>query len=113
MQAMKHTAPSDPSASFQRLYDVVARLRAPDGCPWDREQSPATLRGDLIEETYECVEAINEGDAGHVREELGDVFLLATMISYMHEQEGSFRSPTRWRTSPTSSSGATPTSSET
>ena len=90
MQAMKHTAPSDPSASFQRLYDVVARLRAPDGCPWDREQSPATLRGDLIEETYECVEAINEGDAGHVREELGDVFLLATMISYMHEQEGSF-----------------------
>lgn len=76
--------------SFARLYEIVHRLRAPDGCPWDREQSPATLRGDLIEETYECVEAINENDPAHIREELGDVFLLATMISYMHEQSGDF-----------------------
>lgn len=81
----------DTAASFDRLYGIVQRLRAPDGCPWDREQSPASLRGDLIEECYECVEAINEGDPAHVREELGDVFLLATMIAYMHEQEGSFR----------------------
>lgn len=79
-----------PSSSFDRLYGVVSRLRAPDGCPWDREQSPASLRGDLIEETYECVEAIDEKDPAHVREELGDLFLLATMIAYMHEQEGSF-----------------------
>ncbi len=79
-----------PSNSFDRLYGVVRRLRAPDGCPWDREQTPASLRGDLIEETYECVEAIDEKDPGHVREELGDLFLLATMLAYMHEQEGSF-----------------------
>jgi tetrapyrrole methylase family protein/MazG family protein len=79
------------AASFARLYGIVQRLRAPDGCPWDREQSPASLRGDLIEECYEAVEAINEADPAHVREELGDVFLLATMIAYMHEQEGSFR----------------------
>ena len=77
-------------AAFQDLYDTVVRLRAPDGCPWDREQSPATLRGDLIEETYECVEAIDEKDPAHIREELGDLFLLATMLSYMHEQEGCF-----------------------
>ncbi|MDR1655917.1 MAG: nucleoside triphosphate pyrophosphohydrolase [Treponema sp.] len=76
--------------AFKRLYDVVARLRAPGGCPWDREQNPKTLRGDLIEETYECVEAVDEGDPDHIREELGDLFLLVTMLSYMHEQENSF-----------------------
>jgi tetrapyrrole methylase family protein / MazG family protein len=81
---------SDASVSFERLYEIVKRLRAPDGCPWDREQSPSTLRGDLIEETYETVEAIDQKDPAHVREELGDVFLLVTMIAYMHEQEGAF-----------------------
>jgi tetrapyrrole methylase family protein/MazG family protein len=78
------------NTAFQRLYDTIARLRAPDGCPWDREQSPATLRGNLIEETYECVEAIDEKDPAHIREELGDLFLLAVMLSYMYEQEGFF-----------------------
>jgi tetrapyrrole methylase family protein/MazG family protein len=78
------------TGAFKALYDTVVRLRAPDGCPWDREQSPASLRGDLIEETYECVEAIDEKNPAHVMEELGDIFLLATMISYMHEQEGHF-----------------------
>ena len=76
--------------SFKRLYDVVARLRSPGGCPWDLEQTPLSLRGDLIEETYECVEAIDEQNLAHVKEELGDVFLLATMLAYMHEQEGTF-----------------------
>jgi tetrapyrrole methylase family protein/MazG family protein len=76
--------------AFSGLYDVVARLRAPDGCPWDREQNPSSLRGDLIEETYECVEAIDERDAAHIREELGDLYLLITMIAYMHQEEGTF-----------------------
>jgi tetrapyrrole methylase family protein/MazG family protein len=76
--------------AFKALYDTVVRLRAPDGCPWDREQTPASLRGDLIEETCECVEAIDEKDPAHIREELGDLYLLATMIAYMHEQEGLF-----------------------
>jgi tetrapyrrole methylase family protein/MazG family protein len=76
--------------AFKALYDTVVRLRAPDGCPWDREQTPASLRGDLIEETYECVEAIDEKDPAHIREELGDLYLLATMLAYMHEQEGHF-----------------------
>jgi tetrapyrrole methylase family protein/MazG family protein len=82
--------PPNETAAFKGLYDIVARLRAPDGCPWDREQTPASLRGDLIEETYECVEAIDQGDPAHIREELGDLFLLVTMLSYMHEQEGLF-----------------------
>jgi tetrapyrrole methylase family protein/MazG family protein len=80
--------PGDTASAFQRLTGIVARLRAPDGCPWDREQSPVTLRGDLIEETYECIEAIDEKDPEHVKEELGDLFLLVTMLSYMHQQEG-------------------------
>jgi tetrapyrrole methylase family protein/MazG family protein len=78
------------AGAFKALYDTVVRLRAPGGCPWDREQSPASLRGDLIEETYECVEAIDEQNPAHVMEELGDIFLLATMLSYMYEQEGHF-----------------------
>ena len=78
------------SAAFGRLYSIVARLRAPDGCPWDREQSPKSLRGSVVEEAYELVEAIDEGDAPHVAEEAGDLFLLATMICYMYEQKGAF-----------------------
>ena len=78
------------SETFQSLYDVVVRLRGPGGCPWDREQNPSTLRGDLIEETYECVEAIDEKDPAHIAEELGDIFLLVTMLSYMHEEAGLF-----------------------
>jgi len=79
-----------PNESFKALYDTVVRLRSPDGCKWDREQTPSTLRGALIEETYECLEAIDESNPVHIAEELGDLFLLATMISYMFEQEGKF-----------------------
>ncbi|MDR0476254.1 MAG: nucleoside triphosphate pyrophosphohydrolase [Treponema sp.] len=76
--------------AFKELYDIVAHLRGPGGCPWDQEQTPLTLRQDLLEETYECIEAISEGNKGHIKEELGDIFLIALMLSYMHEQEGSF-----------------------
>jgi tetrapyrrole methylase family protein/MazG family protein len=78
------------AAAFGRLYSIVARLRAPGGCPWDREQSPKSLRGSVVEEAYELVEAIDEGEAPHVAEEAGDLFLLATMIPYMHEETGDF-----------------------
>jgi tetrapyrrole methylase family protein/MazG family protein len=54
------------------------------------EQTPRSLRGNLIEEVYECVEALDEDDPAHIREELGDLFLLACMVSYMHEQAASF-----------------------
>jgi tetrapyrrole methylase family protein / MazG family protein len=76
--------------AFKELYDIVVRLRGPGGCPWDIEQTPSSLRGSLVEETYECLEAIDEKDPAHIAEELGDLFLLAIMISYMHEQEGKF-----------------------
>jgi len=76
--------------AFSELYRIVARLRAPDGCPWDREQSPESLRGSLVEECYELVEAIDESDPSHVAEEAGDIYLLATMITFMHEERGDF-----------------------
>jgi len=84
------TSDTTVSESFKELYDIIIKLRGPGGCPWDQEQTPTTLRGALIEETYECLEAIDENDPDHVCEELGDLFLLATMIGYMHEQEGKF-----------------------
>ena len=76
--------------AFKKFYDIVVRLRSPGGCPWDIEQTPLSLRGDLIEETYECVEAIDEEKPDHIKEELGDLFLLVTMLTFIHEQEGLF-----------------------
>jgi tetrapyrrole methylase family protein/MazG family protein len=76
--------------SFKALYDTIVTLRGPNGCNWDKEQNPSTLREALVEETYECLEAIDENNPSHVAEELGDLYLLVTMIGYMHEQEGKF-----------------------
>lgn len=67
--------PLGVEASFEGFHQVVARLRAPDGCPWDREQTHLTLRRHLLEETYEALEAIDAGDATALREELGDLLL--------------------------------------
>ena len=81
----------DPAAgAFARLLSIIQRLRAPDGCPWDREQSPRTLRAALVEETWECVSAIDAGDNPNMEEELGDLYLLVTMLAWMKEQEGAF-----------------------
>lgn len=76
--------------AFGRLYEIIGKLRAPDGCPWDRKQTPETMRENLVEEAFEVVDAINAGDASHVKEELGDVILNAGMIAYMYEQKGEF-----------------------
>jgi tetrapyrrole methylase family protein/MazG family protein len=80
----------DHAKAFSRLYELISRLRGPGGCPWDIEQNPQSLRGDLLEETYECVEALDEKVPAHTREELGDLFLLVTMLSFMHEEAGLF-----------------------
>ncbi|MBR5934047.1 MAG: nucleoside triphosphate pyrophosphohydrolase [Treponema sp.] len=76
--------------AYNRLYNVVSILRSENGCPWDREQTPMSMRRDLIEETFETVDAITQNDSEHAKEELGDVLLNATMISYMYEQKGDF-----------------------
>jgi len=87
---MKEPSHEHTQTAFGELYRIIQTLRGPGGCPWDREQSPESLRGALIEETYECIEAIDTKDTAHIREELGDLFLLVTMIAYMHEQDGAF-----------------------
>ncbi|MDC7232320.1 MAG: nucleoside triphosphate pyrophosphohydrolase [Spirochaetales bacterium] len=76
--------------SFEELCSVIETLRSPEGCPWDRKQTAESLSGDIIEEVYEAVDAIRENDDRHLMEELGDVYLLVTMISYIKEQDGQF-----------------------
>ncbi|GMO53050.1 MAG: nucleoside triphosphate pyrophosphohydrolase [Treponemataceae bacterium] len=76
--------------SFARFFAVIQRLRGPGGCPWDIEQTPLSMRDDLIEEAFEAAEAVSERDAAHVKEELGDVLLNTFIIAYMHEQAGDF-----------------------
>jgi MazG family protein len=82
--------PSDAPSSFHNLFEIIRRLRAPDGCSWDRAQDPRTLRASLVEEVWECVSAIDAGDDQNLREELGDIYLLVTMVAWMKEQEGAF-----------------------
>jgi tetrapyrrole methylase family protein / MazG family protein len=81
---------SDAPASFERLYQIIRRLRGPGGCPWDLEQTPETLRTSLVDEVWECVSAIDSRDNRNLEEELGDLYLLVTMVSWMKEQEGAF-----------------------
>ncbi len=82
--------PGDVVREFERLYEIVDTLLGPFGCPWDKEQDRYTLRQELVEEAYECVEAINEGDVANLREELGDVMLVSLLIARIEEQNGVF-----------------------
>src|SRR5207244_559561 len=66
---------------FERLIAIVRALRAPDGCPWDREQTHASLRPFVLEEAYEVVEAIETGSAAGLREELGDYLFEAVLLA--------------------------------
>ncbi|MBN2351431.1 MAG: nucleoside triphosphate pyrophosphohydrolase [Spirochaetales bacterium] len=81
----------DPGAlqsAFLELYDIISLLRSPDGCPWDRAQTLETLRPNLIDEAYECIEAIDEKNPAHLREELGDLFLILILMARMSEEAG-------------------------
>lgn len=75
---------------FANLCDIVAKLRAPDGCPWDREQSNESLVPALIEEAYETAEAARSRDDAHFREELGDLLLLVVMHAQIAGETGRF-----------------------
>jgi len=76
---------------FEGLQETVAYLRAPEGCPWDREQTYETLRKDLLEEVYEVLAAIDEGDINGLREELGDVLLNLIMLVQIATEGEEFR----------------------
>jgi MazG family protein len=73
-----------------RLQDIVARLRSPDGCPWDREQTHSSLRALLVEECHEVIDAIERVDDANLREELGDLLLHVVMHAQMAAERGAF-----------------------
>jgi MazG family protein len=81
---------ADLKEEFARLCAIVAQLRAPGGCPWDREQTNASLAPAFIEETYEAVSAIRANDDANLREELGDVLLLVVMHAEIAREAGRF-----------------------
>jgi len=78
------------SDGVEAIFEVVHRLRAPGGCPWDREQTHESLRPYLLEETYELLEAIDSGDDAKMMEELGDLLLQVTMHAEIAAEEGRF-----------------------
>ena len=75
---------------FQQLCDIVAKLRAPGGCPWDREQTHESLQPKLLEEAYEVAGAIRNKDETNLREELGDLLLLVVMQAEIAREAGKF-----------------------
>ena len=80
----------DAAIEFRRLVDIVARLRAPDGCPWDREQTIDTLKPYVLEETYEVLEAIDAHDHTALCEELGDFLFEAVFLAQLEREAGHF-----------------------
>src|SRR5438067_994929 len=78
------------AAEFTRLIEIMATLRGPGGCPWDREQTIDTLKPFVLEETYEVLEAIDRHDHAELREELGDFVFEAVFLAQLETEAGHF-----------------------
>jgi tetrapyrrole methylase family protein/MazG family protein len=78
------------SGGWDRLLEIMARLRAPDGCPWDREQTPSSLKRYIVEEAYEVLEAIDGGKPDELAEELGDLLLQIVFQAQLASEAGKF-----------------------
>ena len=79
-----------PGHVFNRLVEILARLRAPDGCPWDREQTRTSLKPHLIEEAYEVLDALESSDPRHLAEELGDLLFQVMIHAQIASELGEF-----------------------
>jgi len=90
---MKEVALSSPQNlnRFATLVDIIAKLRAPDGCPWDRKQTHASLRENLLEECYEVLEALDSGDLGKLCDELGDLLMQVVLHAQIATEAGEFK----------------------
>jgi tetrapyrrole methylase family protein/MazG family protein len=84
--------PLNEQTSFESLQGIAAHLRAPEGCPWDQEQTCQTMRPHLLEEAYELLAAIDKGEPSKIKEELGDLLLVITMMMRISSEEGDFTS---------------------
>jgi tetrapyrrole methylase family protein / MazG family protein len=84
------TVPVNPPVGLEDLRELLARLRGPRGCPWDRKQDPESLKIYLLEETYELAEALDREAPKAIREELGDLLFLMLFICRIYEERGDF-----------------------
>jgi tetrapyrrole methylase family protein/MazG family protein len=82
--------PLEKDTSFEEFQEIIAHLRAPDGCPWDREQDHKSLRPHLLSETYELISALDEEDPDHIKEELGDLLLQIVLHAQIASEYGEF-----------------------
>src|SRR5450432_3786292 len=87
---MNDIQPGRTGAKFERLVEIMAKLRAPGGCPWDREQTLDSIRKYTLEETYEVLDAIDRRDWSDLRDELGDFMLQAVFYAQMASEEKLF-----------------------
>jgi nucleoside triphosphate diphosphatase len=85
-----HERSTRAGEAFQRLVDIMRRLRAPGGCPWDREQTIHSLRGFVLEETYEVLDAIDRSDHEGLRGEIGDLLFEGVFLAQIEADEGRF-----------------------
>lgn len=90
-EATLYVPPLAEQAAFETFQQTVAHLRSPQGCPWDREQTHESLRQHLLEESYEALEAIDNGDMQALREELGDLLLQLVLQAQIATESGEFR----------------------
>jgi len=94
MSAIDSPAPSSGKSAdaqaMNRLIELMERLRGPGGCPWDREQTPATLKPQMLEECYEVLDAIDSGSSEHLTEELGDLLLHIVFQAQIAREAGDF-----------------------
>jgi len=82
--------PLPEGSSFEQFQEIIAHLRAPDGCPWDREQTHLTLRKHLIEESYETLDALDSGDTTKMKEEFGDLLLQIVLNAQIAQESEEF-----------------------
>ncbi len=79
---------SQTTAAFARLVEVIRTLRSQNGCPWDLKQTPQSFHPYILEEYHEMVQALNEGDAAEIADEMGDLLFLVIFVAYMFDQQG-------------------------
>lgn len=90
LNSVLYLPPLEIGASLESFYEIVAHLRAPDGCPWDRKQTHSSLRPYLLEETYEAIAALDENDPQKIKEEFGDIVLQVALHAQIASEAGTF-----------------------